>query len=157
MINQHRLYTAWTGMKSRCHCKTSPGYKNYGARGISVDPAWRDSFRTFVEDIERTIGPKPSSQYSLDRIDNNGNYELGNLRWATRAEQSINRRIGMIAKRQGRPGVTFCSQTQRWVAKRRIDGVMYRRSYVTEAEATAYLDAVEDIIFRWGLSPQETV
>lgn len=75
----------------RCYYEGHPGYKNYGARGVAVCDRWRDDVRAFVEDIEREIGPRPASK-SLDRIDNDGNYEPGNMRWATPKEQAANKR-----------------------------------------------------------------
>jgi hypothetical protein len=75
-------------MKARCLNSWHPYYHWYGARGIKVDPKWRDSFAAFLADV----GVKPSPDHTLDRIDNDGNYEPGNVRWATWAEQTINKR-----------------------------------------------------------------
>jgi len=81
-------YTAWQGMLKRCYNPNNTSYKNYGGRGISVHERWL-RFENFYDDI----GPKPSPDHSLDRIDNDGNYEPSNIRWATRTEQNRNQRI----------------------------------------------------------------
>jgi len=75
-------------MKERCSNPKSGTYKNYGARGITVCPEWTDSFENFLRDM----GPHPGSGYSIDRIDNEGDYEPGNCRWATKKTQNRNRR-----------------------------------------------------------------
>lgn len=82
------LYKAWWNMIRRCTNPSDAGYKDYGARGISVCQRWMNSFDNFYADIE----PRPSSRHTLDRINNDGNYEPGNLKWSTRQEQARNRR-----------------------------------------------------------------
>ncbi len=81
-------YRAWVAMIQRCHNPKMPNFKDYGGRGIVVCDEWRGSFTAFYEHI----GPKPSSDLSIDRIENNGNYEPGNVRWATRLQQNNNTR-----------------------------------------------------------------
>lgn len=81
-------HKCWQGIISRCCVPTDPHYENYGARGIRMCERWRQSFETFMEDM----GPRPSPAHSIDRIDNDGHYEPGNCRWATMAEQSLNKR-----------------------------------------------------------------
>lgn len=83
---KHDLYDTWSGIRKRCLTTTSQAYPRYGGRGITVCPEW-DDFLTFVADV----GPRPSALHSLDRIDNDGNYEPGNVRWATAKEQADNR------------------------------------------------------------------
>lgn len=80
-------YTVWLGMRQRCLQPNAPGYPWYGARGITICPQW-DDFAVFLADV----GPRPSMKHSLDRIDNARGYEPGNVRWATRREQSANMR-----------------------------------------------------------------
>ncbi len=80
-------YRAWTGMVTRCTNDRRACWKNYGGRGIGVCDRWR-SFPPFLEDM----GPKPSPRHSLDRINNDGNYEPGNCRWATQRQQVRNSR-----------------------------------------------------------------
>jgi len=81
-------YRTWCSMRSRCRNPKTPGYAYYGGRGISVCERWNGSFENFLEDM----GRRPTSEHSIDRINVNGNYEPVNCRWATKSEQTKNRR-----------------------------------------------------------------
>lgn len=81
-------YHIWRAMIQRCTDASRPGFKDYGGRGIRVCERWLNSYEAFLADV----GRRPSAKHSIDRRDNDGNYEPGNVRWATRLEQNRNRR-----------------------------------------------------------------
>jgi hypothetical protein len=82
-------FVAWLSMRRRCSDPNRKDYDRYGGRGISVCDRWNTSFENFLADVDR----KPTPQHSLDRYpDNDGDYQPGNVRWATRIEQRRNQR-----------------------------------------------------------------
>jgi hypothetical protein len=82
-----KVYRVWTGIKQRCNNPKTPRYHDYGGRGITIHPSF-NSFEAFYAEV----GNPPTFGHTLDRVDNDRGYEPGNLRWATRQEQSLNRR-----------------------------------------------------------------
>jgi hypothetical protein len=109
---EHPLYGSWYMMLKRCENPRYEGYKDYGGRGITVCPEWHD-FWTFARWIEENIGPRPPGTYpsgralySLDRKNNDGNYEPGNVRWADALTQAHNQRTWALvnAARRGCDG-----------------------------------------------------
>ncbi len=85
MAHNHPLYNRYNAARYRCKNSKSPAYKNYGGRGIEF------KFTSFQEYLD-SVGEQPGPDYTIDRIDNDGHYENGNLQWATRKEQEINKR-----------------------------------------------------------------
>jgi hypothetical protein len=103
-------YSSWASMRSRCNSPTNPNYPRYGGRGIKICKRW-DSFLLFVEDM----GERPSTEYSIDRIDNDGHYCPSNCKWSTVKEQRNNQREGGRGKLIEFNGERFCMR--KWAEK----------------------------------------
>jgi len=91
-------YRCWTSMIERCYQENRSDYCRYGGRGIVVCAKWRNSFSEFYDDM----GPRPGPGYSIDRIDNDGNYEPSNCRWATLKQQARNKRTSLLVSFRGK-------------------------------------------------------
>ncbi len=90
-------FKAWKSMRERCLTSTRHDFARYGGRGIAVCARWSESFERFLVDM----GPRPSNKHSLDRINNDGNYEPGNCRWATWSQQARNRSTNRLIEIDG--------------------------------------------------------
>lgn len=90
-------HNIWLGIKERCYSKSAKEYNRYGGRGIRMSQRWLDSFVNFYEDM----GNRPSKLHSIDRINNDGNYEPSNCKWATRSEQQRNTRRTLLVTYRG--------------------------------------------------------
>lgn len=87
-MNRSPEHIAWKVMKQRCYYKPNKEYAYYGGRGIQVCDEWIHNFLAFYNHV----GPKPTAKHSLDRINNDKDYEPGNIKWSTHSEQMKNRR-----------------------------------------------------------------
>lgn len=90
-MKRTKIYSIWNTMKFRCFNENAPNFNNYGGRGITVCDEWKDDFQSFYDYVSK-LPHFGEDGYSLDRINNDGNYEPGNVKWSTRTEQNRNRR-----------------------------------------------------------------
>ena len=129
-------HNSWSAAKQRCYNKNTKFYPNYGGRGIKMCDRWLEKpygFRNFLEDM----GKKPDGDYSLDRIDPNGDYCPENCRWASRIEQNCNRRWGKGSSKI--PGV-WKYNNKYWCASVGINGKTIIRYAKTKKEAARKRD-----------------
>jgi len=134
-LNKHRA--VWNDMKQRCFNPNHRKYALYGGRGITVCDEWRNSFKKFMEDM----GPRPTEDHQIDRIDNNGSYEPDNCDWKTPSEQSLNREVSKHG------GVSFHKTKGSWEAYMKL---VYKKihigTYPTEHEARIARDGARKVV-----------
>lgn len=99
-MSRSKVYYDWCNMKARCSNSNLPNYKNYGGRGIDVCEQWFDDFQTFYDDVSE-LPYFGEDGYSLDRINNDGDYEPGNVRWANDSTQCNNTRRTILIEYGG--------------------------------------------------------
>jgi hypothetical protein len=129
-MTEHELYRTWAHIKERCFCPTSVDFPRYGGRGISMCSRWRGSIVAFVDDM----GARPSPKHSIDRIDNDGDYEPGNCRWSTATEQARNRRSSHMLSHNGRTMTITEWELEMGLPRRVICGRINRQGW-TPAQA----------------------
>ena len=108
-LRKHRIYFVWNDMIQRCNNKNSKPYKDYGARGITVCERWLN-IKNFIEDMYPTY----EEGLSIDRKNNDGNYEPNNCRWIANHEQQYNKREITKANTSGIKNISFCKRTKKW-------------------------------------------
>lgn len=111
-LHGHYLYNQWCGIIGRCTNPNNTRWESYGGRGICIYPEWRNDPQKFLD----YMGPRPSVNHSIDRIDNDKGYEPGNLRWADRKTQQRNRRANVVIEYNG---LKMC--VTEWAEKLGID------------------------------------
>jgi len=136
-LSRTRLYKIWFGMKSRCYNNNTKGFENWGGRGIIVCDEWLNDFLSFYNWALKN-GYKDN--LSIDRINNNGNYEPNNCRFITIQEQQKNKRPkrnGLRRSDSGRfVGVCFEKGRNKWRGQRIVNGIRIQtKRYNTEIEA----------------------
>lgn len=131
-----RFYTIWQNMKSRCNNPNYHGFHYYGGRGIKIHPTWSE-FENFKSDLYE-LYTKHAEVYgedntTIERVDVNNNYEPGNVRFATKTEQILNRRIARNNK-SGYEGVNYSQNMGKWEARISLFGKKKHLGFFTELE-----------------------
>lgn len=125
-------YAIWSQMIERCHNPNNDGYPMYGGRGIAVCDKWRRSFESFFSHV----GRRPSDSHSIDRIDVDGDYEPGNVRWATAKEQGRNTRRNRVLTFDGRSQCLAAWAEETGIAARVIRDRLSKHHWTIERALT---------------------
>lgn len=124
-MSKDPLYKRWHTIRQRCFNPNTPTYEHYGGRGIKMCDEWNDNFESFYE---WSINSGYKKELTLDRIDNNGNYEPGNCRWTTMKEQTNNRRVNVIVEYAGEK-MTLREASRKSGFNHKALETRYRRGY----------------------------
>ncbi len=141
----HREYRIWKNMHSRCSTPSAKAFERYGGRGITVCDRWR-SFENFIADM----GPAPTREHTLDRVDNVLGYEPGNCRWATQTQQQRNRTNNKLDEHRAAEirslvagGMSHGSTAKRFgVSKKLVTEIVAGRAWKPRAEQPGLFDAL---------------
>lgn len=135
-MRYHPIYNNWKNMVQRCNNINSVNFKYYGARGIEVCERWLN-VKNFIEDMYPTF----KEGLSIDRIDNDGNYEPSNCRWVTKTAQSRNTRQLWSSNKSGYRGVSWNKARRKWVAMIKINNKQkYIGSFIDKLDAAKAYD-----------------
>jgi hypothetical protein len=130
-------YKAWVNIRSRCYNDKDERYVNYGARGILVCPTWLASFEAFYADM----GPRPGEGYSIDRLNNDGDYEPGNCAWRTQKEQCRNKRNTRTVLHNGVETTVAALAEESGVPYQRV----YKRLFLLDWSPEAAIQRLDDV------------
>lgn len=132
-LSNTALYNRWEGMIGRCYNTNNTYYHNYGGRGIEICDKWRYNYKSFYDYVTQL--PNYNLNLTIDRIDNDGNYEPGNIRWVDRYEQVQNQRL-FSTNTSGYRNVYFDKQTDQWrVIIEYRNEIVFRKRFNTKLEA----------------------
>jgi hypothetical protein len=146
-LSGNRFYIKWKSIKRRINNPNNPSYKNYGGRGIKLCDEWMNNPKAFI-DYCNTLDGCEDESLTLDRRDNNGNYEHGNLRFVNRQIQALNQRL-QKNNTSGKSGVKYNKTNNKWIAYIYIKGkrkYLYRGDY--KEEAIAAREKFEKVYFK---------
>ena len=118
-----RSYYRWFNIIRRCDNTADTSYDNYGGRGITVCDRWYN-YENYIEDV----GDRPTPKHTIDRIDNDGNYEPSNVKWSTRLEQVSNRRM-FKSNKSGHAGIYWYSPLNKWLVRPTVGGKLTYLGY----------------------------
>lgn len=141
-----REYKIWGGMIQRCDNSNSKAFRHYGGRGISVCRRWK-KYENFLADMSRS----PSPEHSLDRINNNGNYEPENCRWATWNEQARNRKTNKLLEYNGKSQCLAAWAEELGINYGTLNGRLKRGMTVERAFTQPVADCCDYLVQKYGL------
>lgn len=141
-LSKSRVFNSYNAMKNRCYYKKNKDYSNYGGRGITVCDRWLESFENFYADMGH-----PPQGMTLDRIDNNGNYEPSNCRWATNAMQGMNQRQVILIKFDNEI-ISLSEASRRINRSASVPWAMAKRLDISFQECIDYLRTPEAVKLR---------
>lgn len=140
-----RGLNSYAHMLRRCYAPEEPFYEDYGGRGISVCDRWNPQKGGSFENFLKDMGERPSKEYSLERINVNGDYSPDNCKWGTQREQNFNKRK-QSNNTSGRTGVSRKKDVNKWYASIVVDGVYYYLGqYFTFEEACLAREEAETL------------
>lgn len=134
-LSHHRIHSIWRGIKTRTLNQKNKCYKNYGSRGITICDEWKNSFKSFYD---WAMSNGYDDNLTIDRINNNGNYEPSNCRFTDSYTQAKNTRILMSTNTTGYRGASFFKRDNNFVAKIAVNGKRIHIGYFKTVEEAGY-------------------